>query len=63
MTHLLYNKKKKVSTNKLNLSIATLIPSGGSELAEDDDELLVRHKDVLAERFHGSPVWLCVSTT
>ena len=49
--------------NNLDLSIATLIPSEASELAEDDDELLVRHKDVLAERFHGSPVWPRVSTT
>ena len=49
--------------NKLDLPIATLIPSEASELAEDDDKLLVRHKDVLAERFHGSPVWPRVSTT
>ena len=56
MTHLLYNKKKKASTNKLNLSIATLIPSGGSELAEDEDEFLVGYQDMLAGCVHGSPV-------
>jgi hypothetical protein len=49
--------------NKLDFSIATRIPSEESELSEDDDELLVRHKDVLAERFHGSPAWPRVSTT
>jgi len=47
---------KKANSHKLDLSMATLIPSEGAELREARDQLLAGYQNVLAERFHGAPL-------